>query len=165
MKPRSARLLLAGIAVLALLLDQATKAMAVVGLEGKPRLPIIGDLVGLQFLRNPGAAFGIGASATWIFGLVAVVVFFGILYAARRLQSPLWAVGLGLLMGGLLGNLYDRLFRPPAFFHGAVVDFIDLHFFVCNVADIAITGAAVILMIAAAFGISLDGSVEQEDHD
>lgn len=167
MTRRSARLLLAGIAALAFALDQATKAIAVTALEGQPRIAVFGDLAGFVFLRNPGAAFGLGASSTWIFTAIAVAVFFAIVVAARRLSSPLWALGLGLLQGGLLGNLFDRLFRPPGVFHGAVVDFIDLYFFVCNVADIAITAAAVILMLAALNGTPLDASQAQpqENHD
>lgn len=167
MNRRSARLLLVGIAALAFALDQATKAIAVTALEGQPRIAVLGNFAGFVFLRNPGAAFGLGASSTWIFAAIAVIVFFAIVIAARRLSSPLWAVGLGLLQGGLLGNLFDRLFRPPGFFHGAVVDFIDLHFFVCNVADIAITGAAAILMLAALKGTPLDEAQAQseENHD
>ena len=129
-------------------IDQLAKVLAVNFLQGQPRIAIVGDLVGLTFLRNPGAVF-------------AVIVFI-----SRRLASTWWAIGLGLLLGGLTGNLIDRFFRMPAngqvpqFMHGAVVDFIDLHFFVCNIADIAITGAAVVIALLTLKGTSIDGREE-----
>ncbi|HLR44344.1 MAG TPA: signal peptidase II [Brevibacterium sp.] len=156
------RVLLYCAAALVVVLDQVTKQIAVATLEGRPRIAVIGDLAGFQFLRNDGAAFGMGSNATWVFTVIALCVFVGILWAGRRLGSRSWAWALGLLLGGLTGNLIDRLVRPPAFFHGAVVDFIDLHFFVCNVADIAITGAAAILIVVSFRGIGLDGRTEAE---
>ena len=88
---------------------------------------------------------------------------------SRKLGSRAWAIGLGLLLGGLFGNLVDRLFREPAFLHGAVVDFIDLSLFICNVADIAISAAAVTLVIVSLRGIDIDGSdstrVKEDSHD
>src|SRR5699024_10836949 len=84
------------------------------------------------------AALGLGSSVTWVFPLIAIGVFIAILALSRKLASRTWAIGLGLLLGGLFGNLVDRLFRAPSFLHGAVVDFIDLSLFICNVADIAI---------------------------
>ena len=147
-------------------IDQLAKVLAVNCLHGQPRIAIVGDLVGLTFLRNPGAAFGIGAGATWIFSVIAIAVFAVIVFISRRLASTWWAIGLGLLLGGLTGNLIDRFFRMPAngqvpqFMHGAVVDFIDLHFFVCNIADIAITGAAVVIALLTLKGTSIDGREE-----
>ncbi|MYM20332.1 signal peptidase II [Brevibacterium sp. 5221] len=155
-------LVLAAIAVVVVVADQASKACAIALLEGRPRIAVLGDLAGFAFLRNPGAAFGLGAGSTWVFGLIALAVLAVILVASRRLASPAWAVGLGLLLGGLLGNLADRVFRRPGFFRGAVVDFIDLHFFVCNVADIAITAAACTIVLATVRGVGLDGRTEAE---
>src|SRR5699024_2505743 len=137
-------------------------------LEGRPRIAVIGDLAGFQFLRNDGAAFGMGSNATWVFTVIALCVFVGILWAGRRLGSRAWAWALGLLLGGLTGNLIDRLARPPEFFHGAVVDFIDLSVFVCNVADIAITAAAALLIGTSFRGIGLDGRRDADreaEHD
>ena len=163
--PRSGRRLRALLycaAALVVVIYQITKQIAVAALEGRPRIPIVGDLVGLQFLRNDGAAFGMGSNATWVFTVIALIVFVVILWAGRRLGSTAWAWALGLLLGGLTGNLIDRLVRPPEFFHGAVVDFIDLYFFVCNIADIAITGAAAVLIVVSFRGIGLDGRTETE---
>lgn len=163
--PGNARCVAALFAIAAgvLIVDQLTKFVAIAALEGKPRVPVLGDLAGFYFLRNAGAAFGMGSQSTWIFGLIAIAVFIVIVVVARRLGSTVWAVGLGMLVGGLSGNLADRLFRQPGIFRGAVVDFIDLHFFVCNVADIAITGAACAIIIATFRGIGLDGRTVSED--
>lgn len=159
-KPRRRRMLRAlfGIAAIVLVVDQFTKFLAVRFLEGQEPTSVIGTLAGFNFYRNPGAALGLGSGMTWIFPLIAVAVFAGIIMLSRKLGSVAWAVGLGLLLGGLFGNLVDRLFRQPGFLHGAVVDFIDLTFFICNVADIAISAAAVTLVVASLKGIELDGS-------
>lgn len=148
--------------------DQLTKLLAIVFLQDQPRIAILGQFAGLTFLRNPGAAFGLGASATWVFSVIALAVFAAIVLVSRKLKSRGWAVGLGLLLGGLTGNLMDRFFRIPAdgsapqFMHGAVVDFIDLYFFVCNVADIAITAAAVLIALVTLKGINIDGTTGQK---
>ncbi|WP_349828451.1 signal peptidase II [Brevibacterium litoralis] len=150
--------ILAGIAVAVVAVDQVTKQIAVDHLQGRPRIPVLGDLAGFTFYRNPGAAFGMGENTTWLFALIATGVFVGILLAARRLGSRGWAWGLGLLLGGLTGNLLDRFFRAPGFFHGHVIDFLDLYWFVCNVADVAITGAAAVIILLTFRGVGLDGS-------
>ena len=161
--------LLFGIATFVLVIDQFTKFLAVGLLEDRPPVPVIGSLAGFTFYRNPGAALGLGSNVTWVFPLIAVAVFIAILVLSRRLGSSAWATGLGLLLGGLFGNLVDRLFREPAFLHGAVVDFIDLSLFICNVADIAISAAAVTLVVASLKGIEIDGSdstrVKEDSHD
>lgn len=158
-----------GIAALVLVVDQLTKFLAVTLLEGHPPVPVLGSLAGFTFYRNPGAALGLGAGVTWVFPLIAIGVFVAIIVISRKLASRTWAIGLGLLLGGLFGNLVDRLFRQPGFLHGAVVDFIDLSLFICNVADIAITAAAVTLVIASLKGIELDGSdpkrVKEDTHE
>lgn len=145
------------IAAAVVAIDQFTKFLAITVLEGRPPVDVIGRLAGFTFYRNPGAAFGMGSNVTWVFALIAIGVLVAILVLSRKLGSLAWAVGLGLLLGGLFGNLVDRLFRQPGFFHGAVVDFIDLSFFICNVADIAISAAAVTLVLTSIRGIDLEG--------
>lgn len=161
--------LLFAIAASVLVIDQFTKFLAVTLLEDRPPVPVIGSLAGFTFYRNPGAALGLGSNVTWIFPIIAVGVFIAILVISRKLGSRAWAIGLGLLLGGLFGNLVDRLFREPSFLHGAVVDFIDLSLFICNVADIAISAAAVTLVIVSLRGIDIDGSdstrVKEDSHD
>ena len=96
---------------------------------------------------------------TWVLTLVALGVTVVVVRSARRLGSSGWAVALGLLLGGALGNLYDRFFREPGFARGHVVDFLDwFGWFVGNVADIAIVVAAGLLMILSVLGIRLDGT-------
>ncbi|WP_152348823.1 signal peptidase II [Brevibacterium sp. CFH 10365] len=169
-RPRAAMMaLLFTIAATVLVIDQFTKFLAVTLLEDQPPVPVIGSLAGFTFYRNPGAALGLGSNVTWIFPIIAIGVFIAILVISRKLGSRAWATGLGLLLGGLFGNLVDRLFREPAFLHGAVVDFIDLSLFICNVADIAISAAAVTLVIVSLRGIDIDGSdstrVKEDTHD
>jgi signal peptidase II len=162
--PRARRRLLAvvvGLTVAVLVADQLTKVAALRSLDEQTRVPLVGDLLGLRLVFNPGAALSIATGMTWVLTLVAVVVVVVVARAARRIGSRGWAVALGLLLGGALGNLVDRLFRDPGVGRGEVVDFIaygDL--FVGNVADIAIVGAAGLIMLLAVRGISLDGTRE-----
>lgn len=147
-----------GVALLVWVLDQTTKWLATIHLEGKAPVQVIGDWLMLDFLRNPGAAFSVGTSSTFVFTLIAIIVAVVILRVARRLRSAWWAVALGGLLGGAMGNLTDRLFREPGFPGGHVVDFIYVKFFaVFNCADMAITGSAILMVGLALFGIELSG--------
>ncbi|QNF95774.1 signal peptidase II [Janibacter sp. YB324] len=149
-------------AVVTLVLDQATKVWALGALTDGRVVPLVGDLLSLRLIRNSGAAFSIGDDMTWVMTLVAVGVTLAILWAALRVGSGRWALSLGLLLGGSLGNLYDRFFRDPAPLHGHVVDFIDYGgLFVGNIADIAIVGGAAVLVWLTFANIGLDGSRPQ----
>ncbi len=148
-------LLLAAVVVLA---DQLTKEWALANLSEGVREPLVGDLLGLTLVFNPGAALSFASGTTWLFTLAAIGVSIAILRVAPRLGSRGWAVGLGLMLGGALGNLLDRLLREPGFAVGHVVDFIAyLDWFVGNVADIAIVGAAVLVVLLSVRGIGVDG--------
>ena len=154
------------IAALLILVDQLTKLWAVEALSGHARIPIIGDLLGLILVRNPGAAFSFATGQTWIFSIVALVVVVVVVRASRRLGSRAWTIALGLVLGGAVGNLIDRLVRAPGFLRGHVVDFIDYGGqFVGNVADIAIVGAAGVIMVLSILGINLDGTRAGKDGD
>ena len=163
MPPRTRRLvvsllLLAAVVVLA---DQLTKEWALANLTEGVREPVLGDLLGLTLVFNPGAALSLASGTTWLFTLAALGVSVAILRVAPRLGSRGWAVGLGLLLGGALGNLLDRLLREPGFAVGHVVDFIAyLDWFVGNVADIAIVAAAILIVLLSIRGIGVDGSRE-----
>lgn len=149
---------LAVVAVLVYLVDQVTKGFAVRHLTPGDPVPLLGTLVQLRIIRNPGAAFSIATGLTWLLTGVAVVVVVVVVRSVRRLGSRGWAVALGLLLGGALGNLTDRLLREPGVGRGHVVDFIDYHgLFVGNVADIAIVAAAVLVGLLGLRGIGLDG--------
>jgi len=158
--PRTGRVLagILGIAAVVLLVDQLTKLWAQSGLEeGAAPLPLIGELIQLRLIYNPGAALSIASGQTWILSLLSVGVVVFVVVTARKIRSTSWAVALGLVLGGALGNLGDRLFREPGFLVGHVVDFIDYGPFIGNVADIAIVVAAVMIGILAIRGIGPDG--------
>lgn len=146
------------LAALVILVDQATKIWAVAKLEGEPTIELLGRWLHLTFIRNEGAALGIGSGYTWILTIVVTVVVVFILRSMRKIGSRGWAVALGLLLGGALGNLIDRIFRAPGVAQGHVVDFIGYgDLFIGNVADIAVVGAAVMIAILSIQGIGIDG--------
>ena len=146
-------------AVLVVSVDQATKAWAVNALADGAPIRLVDGLFQLRLFRNPGAAFSFATGTTWVFTVVATVVSVVIVRISRRLGSPGWALALGLLLGGAVGNLLDRLFRQPGFGRGHVVDFLDLpRLFVFNVADACITVAAVLIALLGVRGVGVDGS-------
>ncbi|WP_344132005.1 signal peptidase II [Pedococcus bigeumensis] len=150
--------LLVGSAVVAYVLDQATKAWALSALDVGSPVNVVGELIRLNLIRNAGAAFSIGDNATWVLTLIAFGVLVVIIRTARRIGSRGWAWALGLLLGGSLGNLTDRMTREPGPGRGHVVDFIDYFgLFIGNVADIAIVGAALLIGLLALRGIGVDG--------
>ena len=155
---RRALIIFGTVAAVAYVTDLVTKVLAVARLDGRDPVPVVGEILQLTLGRNPGAAFSTGTSYTVLLTLVedgAVVV---VLFLARRLVSPLWAFGLGALLGGVLGNLTDRLFREPGFGRGHVIDFLELpNWPVFNVADICINVAAGVIILQALRGVSHDG--------
>ena len=149
---------LAGTALLGISVDQATKALMVATLEGKPPVRVIGQVLTIDVRRNSGAAFSFAPAATVLFTCMAVAVAALIVIEAPRLRSVGWAAALGLLLAGSVGNLIDRLLRSPGIGRGAVVDFIDLqHFAVFNVADSCLTCGAVLAIWLSLRGIPLAG--------
>lgn len=152
---------LATIAVVSYVADQVSKAWAVRTLTDEPPRSIIGTALQLDLIRNPGAAFSVGTGSTWVLTLIAVVVLVVIVRTSRRLGSTGWAWALGLLLGGALGNLTDRIIREPGLGQGHVVDFINYNgWFIGNVADIAIVSAAVLIGLLAVTGRGVDGTRE-----
>ncbi|SED88189.1 signal peptidase II [Ruania alba] len=142
-----------------LVLDQATKQWALATIAEGEYHPLLGDLLGVSLVFNSGAAFSLAEGATWLFTIAAVVVAVVIVKVARRLGSLSWAIALGALLGGNLGNLGDRLFRDPGFAVGHVVDFINYGgYFVGNVADIAIVLSAGAIAVLSFRGIGLSGA-------
>ncbi|MEV1048576.1 signal peptidase II [Streptomyces sp. NPDC049916] len=156
-------LVLIGVAVVAYLLDLVSKLIVVAKLEHQPPIDIVGDWLQFRALRNPGAAFGFGEAFTVIFTIIAAGVIVVIVRLARKLYSLPWAIALGLLLGGALGNLTDRLFRAPGVFEGAVVDFIaPKHFAVFNLADSAIVCGGILIVILSFKGLDPDGTVHKD---
>ncbi|WP_323368996.1 signal peptidase II [Streptomyces alkaliterrae] len=157
--PRRIAILL-GVAALAYALDLVTKLIVVAKLEHEPAIEVIGTLLRFHAVRNPGAAFGMGEALTIVFTAIAAIVIVVILRIARKLYSRPWAIALGLLLGGALGNLTDRIFRSPGVFRGEVVDFIaPAHFAVFNLADSAIVCGGILIVILSFRGLDPDGTV------
>jgi signal peptidase II len=151
-------LLVPTIAALVLLADQASKWAAVEHLAGRGRVDVIDGALWLHLTRNAGAAFSMATGATWLLTIVALVVVVAIIRISRKLGSRGWAVALGLLLGGALGNLGDRLFREPGFFRGHVIDFLEFpHWPIFNLADSSIVTAAALIALLSVRGIGIDG--------
>ena len=160
-RPRT-RLLL-GLATGVLALDLLTKVLVVATIEPGEDVRLLGGLVYLTSLRNMGAAFSFAEGATILFSLIAVGVAVVIVRTARRLFSTGWAVSLGLVLGGAVGNLVDRIFRDPGFLRGGVVDFVSVFapdgrvWPVFNVADSAIVCGGILGALLAVRGVEFDG--------
>ncbi|WP_104477650.1 signal peptidase II [Microterricola pindariensis] len=156
-----ALVVLALVALCAYGLDQFSKFLVVSNLTEGEVVPVLGNVLQLQFVRNPGAAFSLASGQTWIFTIIASAVIVFIVWFARRIRSISWAIVFGLLLGGVLGNLTDRYLRAPGFPEGHVIDFIYTPWMlpaIYNVADIAIVTSMGLFMILTLRGINLDGS-------
>ena len=146
-------LLILVIAACGVAVDQITKALALAHLtEGQP-IPVVSDLLQLQILRNPGAAFGTGTSLTLVFAILAVVALGGVvIFVVPKVKCTVWAITVGLGVAGIAGNLLDRIFQEPGGFRGHVIDFLALKYFaVFNVADVALTAAAIMFVVITVF--------------
>ena len=146
-------------AVVIVVVDQLSKQWALSALSDGQHTTLLGRALGLVLVRNPGAAFSFATGQTWIFALIASLVVVIIVRVSRNLASRSWAVALGLVLGGAVGNLIDRLLREPGFLRGHVIDFIDYGgYFVGNVADIAIVLAAAGIIVLSLGGWEIDGT-------
>jgi signal peptidase II len=161
-RPRT-RLLL-GLALAVLALDLVTKLLVVATIERGADIRLLGGALYLTHTRNTGAAFSFAEGFTVVFTLIAIAVAVVIVRTARRLFSTGWAVALGLVLGGAVGNLVDRVFREPGFLRGGVVDFISVFapdgevYPVFNIADSAIVCGGVLGVVLALRGIEFDGT-------
>jgi signal peptidase II len=160
-------LLFAAVAVVAVGLDALSKVLVVAhfrgGLQEHPPVRLLGGAIYLVETRNSGAAFSLGTGATFVLTAIALAVVAFILRTASRMRSTGWAVALGLVLGGAIGNLIDRIFREPGVGRGHVVDWISLfsrdgHVWpIFNLADSAIVCGAVLSALLALLGIDIDG--------
>jgi signal peptidase II len=148
------------VAVIVLTADAISKQLVLARLPGHPPVRLLHGLITLDLTFNAGAAFGVGTSYTAVIALIVCGVIVYIIRTARRLRSLAWTIALGLLLGGALGNLGDRLFRGPGPLRGEVVDWINLpHFpWTFNLADASITCAAVLIAVLALRGVRIDGT-------
>ncbi|MFE1440700.1 signal peptidase II [Streptomyces sp. NPDC058739] len=151
------------VAAFAYLVDLVSKMIVVAKLEHHDAIEIFGEWLKFDAIRNRGAAFGFGQAFTIIFTLIAAAVIVVIFRLARKLYSLPWAIALGLLLGGALGNLTDRIFRAPGVLEGAVVDFIaPKHFAVFNLADSAIVCGGILIVLLSFRGLDPDGTVHKD---
>ena len=154
-----ALLLLAAVAVGVYGIDQGAKFLIDQNLDLGDTIPVLGEVLQLHYVSNSGAAFSLASGFTWILSVVAAGVIVFIIAFAPRIRSLGWATMFGLVLGGALGNLTDRLFRPPGFGTGHVVDFIQVYGFpaIFNGADIAIVSSMGLFLLLSLRGVGLDG--------
>ncbi|MFC5930161.1 signal peptidase II [Cryobacterium melibiosiphilum] len=159
-KRSRALIVLALIALGIYALDQISKILVVDLMTEGEVVRVLGEVLQLHFVRNPGAAFSLASGTTWVFSIIAAGVVVFIVWFARRIRSLAWGLVFGLLLGGVLGNLTDRLLREPGFGLGHVVDFLSTPWLlpaIYNVADMSIVSSMIIFMILTIRGIGLDG--------
>lgn len=160
-------LIMAGSGLFAYVFDQVTKLWVVGTMTEGQITEVFPPVLSWHFIRNSGAAFSIGEDVTWIFTIIQAAVPLIVFWLSRRLGSIWWSIAFGLLAGGALGNLTDRLFREPSFGMGHVVDFIALpNFAIFNIADSAVVGAVILICILTFKGVGIDGlPAESADRD
>jgi signal peptidase II len=166
---------LAGTAAVVLVVDVVTKYLAVARLSGHPPVRLLGGAVYLVLTRNSGAAFSLGTHYTFVFPVVSLLVIGWICWMAVRLRSVPWAVSLGLVLGGALGNFADRIFRAPGLMVGHVIDFVSLfstdgHIWpIFNAADSSLCTGVVLAILLEMTGRRRDGTrvrqTGKRDHD
>ena len=141
--------------------DQTTKHLVVTRLAEHERVQVIGEALQWVYVKNPGAAFSFGVNATWLFTILSTVVAVFVVTQIPKIASVWWGIFMGLLLGGTLGNVYDRLLREPGFPNGHVVDFIYTPWMmpaVYNVADIGIVVGMSLFVLLTLFGVRIDGT-------
>ena len=152
--------LMSALALVVLVLDLVSKNWAEDALMDVESRPLLGDLLQLRLIYNSGAAWGMGEGITPIITCVQILICVAaILFVVRGVRSRVWVVALGLIIGGALGNIHDRLLREPAPFRGEVVDFLQLpHWPIFNIADIGVTTGAILIVLLGVLGTAPDPS-------
>jgi signal peptidase II len=159
-------------ALAALTADLISKLLVVSHIhQTDPGIRLLGGGLYLVQARNSGAAFSVGTRATFVLTAISVIVIVIVLRAARRLTSSGWALALGLVLGGAMGNLVDRLFRAPSPGKGHVVDWIsvlasDGHVWpIFNLADSAIVTGAALAVLLSLRGVEFSSTPDQRPPD
>jgi len=147
------------VALIAITVDQLTKNLAIATLELGVSYPVLGEVLSWRLLYNDSAAFGLGFGYTWILAVISTAAALATLWYARKLQSISWSLMIGVFLGGVVGNLIDRLIREPSFGNGHVVDFIQVpfNFPIFNLADTFIVSMAILSVLRVMRGESLGG--------
>jgi len=146
-----------GLGVVVVALDASTKQLAMDHLVAGETRRFIGSFLQLTLLRNPGMAFSQATNLTWLLSLIVIGVSIAVVVVSRKCSSLPWTIALGLILGGALGNLGDRLFRDPGVLRGHVIDFLELpHWPVFNVADSAVVVGAILVVLLSLTGRTMD---------
>ena len=149
--------------MLVFLFDYASKELAIRNLSDGS-IDVIGDLLRFKLVFNPGAAFSLASNATVFLSAFAISIAVVIFYYGRKVKSTPWAVALGLALGGIFGNLADRIFREPGMLRGEVVDWIQLpNWPIFNIADSAVVCAAVLITILSIKNIDFYGPTKDNE--
>ncbi|WP_442860528.1 signal peptidase II [Arthrobacter sp. zg-Y820] len=155
-------LIMLACAVLALGFDQLTKWWVESTMTLGQVTDVLPPVLRWHYILNPGAAFSIGTDHTWVFTIIMVAVSGFLVYLMLKVRSLSWAIALGLVLGGALGNLTDRLFRAPSFGQGHVVDFIALpNFAIFNIADSCVVSGVILVCLLTLRGTGLDGKRDE----
>ena len=147
------------VALVAISLDQLTKNLAIAILELGTSYPVLGELLSWRLLYNDSAAFGLGFGYTWILAVISAAAALATIWYSRKLNSFSWSLMIGVFLGGVVGNLIDRLIREPSFGNGHVVDFIQIpfNFPIFNLADVFIVSMAFLSVVRVKRGENLGG--------
>ena len=146
---RSSLYRIIGLALAIIAIDQSSKLFALKFLQPGESVSFLGDVLRFELVRNDSAAFSIGNGQTWLFTIFSSLASIALLWFAPKTKSKSWAWTAGLLLGGVCGNLIDRVTREPGFPNGHVIDFLQLPFGfpIFNLADTSIVIAMAILMV------------------
>jgi signal peptidase II len=158
-RAKISRWLYLAVAVIAITVDQFAKNLAIASLELGTSYPVLGDFLSWRLLYNDSAAFGLGFGYTWILAVISSVAALATIWFSRNLSSISWSLMIGVFLGGVVGNLIDRLIREPSFGNGHVVDFIQVPFDfpIFNLADIFIVSMAFLSVVRVMRGENLGG--------
>ena len=148
-----------------LIADQVTKFFAEKHLPLLEPQPFIGEFLQLTLLYNSGAAWGMGAGITPVVTCLQIAIVIGVIvFTVKAVRSTWYAIAMSLILGGALGNIYDRLLRPPGPFRGEVVDFLELpNWPVFNIADMAVVGGAILVILLGFLGVPSDPAVAEAE--
>ncbi|QCR19496.1 signal peptidase II [Agrococcus sp. SGAir0287] len=151
--------LIVGLAAVVWAVDLLVKEWVLATLPEGRQVQVLGEVLQWHFVRNPGAAFSLAAGMTWIFTLISAVVAVAVVVVAFRVRSLPWAIVLGCLLGGVVGNLTDRIIREPGGLQGHVIDFIQVWGFpaIFNVADMFVVCAMGAFIVLVLRGEGIDG--------
>ena len=147
-----------GLGLVVIAADQLIKSLLIQNLVPHHSVPFLGDVVRLYLTYNDSAAFSMGFGQTWVFALISTIASLTVLWFIPRLQTRSWSVMAGIALGGIVGNLVDRLFRQPGFGNGYVVDYLQIpfNFPIFNLADMAIVTMAILTVLRILFGHKIE---------